>query len=315
MKAVKNKTGLFVLFSLIIAVAVIFFVSQTTLHPQAQTLNSELKSEKFLAETEGSVKNTVSVKSNKSIFTDAAGQNSNYKKGVAWSFGGKAQKGWYLYESLIGQLINSEKNAESEDFAGALANWQKKAGINANGILDETVLSVIIKTWQSNRLKFSGSASADELLTVSASDFWDTARPEDLRKVERETFAAYKKMAAAAIADKTLNLKTDGKGNLAGEEKFLKIISAFRSREHQERLRAASPNSGRAGLAVNSPHFSGRALDIYVGGEPVSTKDENRAVQVKTPVYRWLVKNAGKFGFKPYFYEPWHWEYAPDERK
>ena len=24
----------------------------------------------------------------------------------------------------------------------------------------------------------------------------------------------------------------------------------------------------------------------------------------------WLVQNADKFGFRPYFYEPWHWEYA-----
>ena len=75
--------------------------------------------------------------------------------------------------------------------------------------------------------------------------------------------------------------------------------------------RAASPNSGRAGLATNSPHFTGNALDIYVGGEPVSTKDENRAIQVETPEYKWLVKNASRFGFYPYFYEPWHWEYVP----
>jgi LAS superfamily LD-carboxypeptidase LdcB len=75
-------------------------------------------------------------------------------------------------------------------------------------------------------------------------------------------------------------------------------------------LRRQSPQSGRAGLAVNSPHFSGRALDLYVGGEPVSTRDDNRALQTKTPVYRWLVKNAARFGFQPYFYEPWHWEYC-----
>ena len=26
--------------------------------------------------------------------------------------------------------------------------------------------------------------------------------------------------------------------------------------------------------------------------------------------YRWLVANAGRFGFVPYVYEPWHWEYV-----
>ncbi|HZH32789.1 MAG TPA: hypothetical protein VEY11_18625 [Pyrinomonadaceae bacterium] len=26
--------------------------------------------------------------------------------------------------------------------------------------------------------------------------------------------------------------------------------------------------------------------------------------------YRWPVRNAERFGFRPYFYEPWHWEYC-----
>jgi zinc D-Ala-D-Ala carboxypeptidase len=109
---------------------------------------------------------------------------------------------------------------------------------------------------------------------------------------------------AAAIADPALHLST------GPDERYLKIISAFRPREYQEQLRQQSPSADRAALAVNSPHFTGRALDLYVGGEPVSTKDSNRMIQTRTPVYRWLVQNANKFGFKPYFYEPWHWEYT-----
>ena len=61
---------------------------------------------------------------------------------------------------------------------------------------------------------------------------------------------------------------------------------------------------------MNSPHFTGRAIDLYVGGEPVDTRDPNRALQVETPVYQWLVRNAERFGFRPYCYEPWHWEYV-----
>src|ERR671914_863566 len=117
-------------------------------------------------------------------------------------------------------------------------------------------------------------------------------------------------MVSTGAADPSSGLKVTSTGELAPEEKFLKIISSFRSREHQDRLRQQSPNSGRAGLAVNSPHFTGRALDIYVGGDPVDTKDSNRAIQVNTPAYRWLVRNAERFGFRPYFYEPWHWEYV-----
>ena len=122
----------------------------------------------------------------------------------------------------------------------------------------------------------------------------------ELRQVERNTYTAYKRMVETAMRDLAI----------APGEKYLKIVSAFRSREYQSQLRRQSPQSGRAGLAVNSPHFSGRALDLYVGGEPVSTRDDNRALQTKTPVYRWLVKNAARFGFQPYFYEPWHWEYC-----
>ena len=316
-KIINNKVPFAIVFSSIIAAFAFFLVSQSISKPQAQSLAPQTVGNIISDKTAAiEVKNAASpAPLTKPVFVAAAGQNLNLKNSISWAFGGKSQKGWYLYELLIEETIKTEKSAESEDFADALADWQKSAGLNPTGILDETVLAAFIKTWQSNRLKFAGSASPDELLTVPSTDFWDSTRPDDLRRVEREAYAAYKKMVAAAAADKSLNLKTDGQGNLALEEKFLKIVSAHRSREHQERLRAASPNSGRAGLAVNSPHFSGRALDIYVGGEPVTTRDDNRAIQVKTPAYRWLVKNAAKFGFKPYFYEPWHWEYAPDEKR
>jgi LAS superfamily LD-carboxypeptidase LdcB len=112
-------------------------------------------------------------------------------------------------------------------------------------------------------------------------------------------------MVAAAISDPSL--KPDDHPENAN---YFKIISAFRSREYQEELRRRSPNAGSAGLAVNSPHFTGRALDLYVGGDPVDTNDANRAIQVNSPAYRWLIRNAERFGFRPYFYEPWHWEYV-----
>jgi LAS superfamily LD-carboxypeptidase LdcB len=138
------------------------------------------------------------------------------------------------------------------------------------------------------------------LTRVSASEFFDPERPEDLRYVERQAYAAYKRLLAAVAADLSLD----------SNENWLKIVSAFRSPAYQAQLRKQSPRSGRASLAVNSPHFTGRALDLYVGGEPVSTDDRNRAIQVNTKVYQWLVKNAERYGFYPYFYEPWHWEYC-----
>lgn len=244
------------------------------------------------------------------VYRAAAKQNAILSNSLTWGFGKKNQIGWYLYVPLIQHTIKTEEAADSEKFAGAVVRWQKENGLSPNGIIDRDTLAAFVKFWQSRRLGSSENASEDRLLTVPSSDFYDPSREEELRKIERETYDAYRRMVAAAAKD--LNLKFEN-GALGADEKFLKIISAYRSREYQDSLRRKSPNSGRAGLAVNSPHFTGRALDIYVGGEPVATKDENRAVQIETPAYKWLVKNAEKFGFHPYFYEPWHWEYVPNK--
>jgi len=243
-------------------------------------------------------------------FADAAAQNSLLRNDLTWSFGKKGQRGWYLYDLLIGETFNISHNASSVSFAATIAGWQQQKGLSATGVLDEDSWIALVMQWQANRLKDKTPATPDQLLTAPTSDFYDPSRLDELRQVERNTYAAYKAMLAAAIADPTLKLAHTSPTELASTEKFFKIISSFRSREYQEKLRRESPNAGSAGLAVNSPHFTGRALDIYVGGDPVDTKDANRAIQVNTPVYKWLVKNAERFGFRPYFYEPWHWEYV-----
>ena len=244
-----------------------------------------------------------------SPFAAAADQNGVLRNELSWLFGGKQQRGWYLYDSLIRQTLATQSESSTPDFAAALGDWQKKMSLSPNGIMDEGSFMAMVSQWQNNRIKDRTIAEADQLLTAPLSDFYDPERLIELRQVERNTYAAYKRMVAAAIADPTLKLAHIG-DQLAAEEKYFKIISAFRSREYQEKLRRESPNAGTAGLAVNSPHFTGRALDIYVGGDPVDTRDLNRAIQVDTPVYRWLVRNAERFGFRPYFYEPWHWEYV-----
>ena len=275
--------------------------------PQAEEKAAATPALKPLALVE---KRTAEVKKDTSLFADAATRNTVLKYDLSWAFGGKQQRGWYLYTPLISRLLGAEDEAAGSDFAASLSRWQTGAGLRPSGVLDDETLYRMVSTWQGARLKNKGYATPDELLQAPTSDFYDPSRPDDLRQVERETYAAYKRMVAAAAADPSLNLKVTAAGELAPEEKFFKIVSAFRSREHQAALRAQSPNSGRAGLAVNSPHFTGRALDLYVGGEPVETKDSNRALQVQTPVYRWLVRNAERFGFRPYYYEPWHWEYV-----
>jgi len=244
---------------------------------------------------------------------EPAKRNELLRTDLNWIFGSKPQRGWNLYTLLIGRLIDTKHEPASKNFAAALARWQKKSSLSPSGVLDDATLYKMIAQWQERRIKDRTPAQPGQLLTAPISDFYDPTRAEELRKVERSAYAAYKRLVAAAIAERSLGLARNPKGpkgELAPGEKYLKIISSHRSREYQEKLRRESPNSGTAGLAVNSPHFTGRALDLYVGGEPVDTRDSNRAIQVQTRVYGWLVRNAERFGFRPYFYEPWHWEYV-----
>lgn len=243
-------------------------------------------------------------------FVAAATQNSQLRNELTWTFGGKQQRGWYLYDLLISKTLNTDDGPGTSDFAAAIASWQKRNRLTADGVLDQDAFMRMVSQWQGNRLKQRGYPDPSELVTAPLSDFYDPGRAAEMRQVERNTYAAYKRMIAAAIADPQLNLSNTSRDELAPKEKYFKIVSSYRSREYQDELRRRSPNSGTAGLAVNSPHFTGRALDLYVGGSPVDTTDSNRAIQVNTPAYRWLVRNAERFGFRPYFYEPWHWEYV-----
>ena len=77
----------------------------------------------------------------------------------------------------------------------------KEKGSNADGVLDEDALMAMVSQWQSNRLKNRALATPDQLLTPPTADFYDPSRADELRQVERKTYAAYKEMIAAAIAD------------------------------------------------------------------------------------------------------------------
>jgi len=246
-----------------------------------------------------------------SRFSQSSFENARLRNSLQWSFGGKSQIGWNLYTLLIGETVGSDSPPESAEFAAALSEWQSGSGLPSTGILDLPTLEAFIKTWQSRRQIGTIGPGANQVISAPISDVYDPSRAAKLLQLDREAYAAYKSMIAAAIKDLSADLKLTKNGELAAEEKFLRIVSGFRSPEYQAQLRKREPNAGRGALAKRSVHSTGRAIDIYVGGEPVMTKDANRAIQVQTPVYKWLVENAHRFGFYPYFYEPWHWEYVP----
>lgn len=240
-------------------------------------------------------------------FTFAALKNKDQLSKLAWSFGGKLQNGWSIYVPLISRSLGTEALPDSADFASALADWQAKQGLTASGVLDAETMSRFVSVWQAQRQFRYFLPDADRLISAPIDEFFDQTRSPELLKLDREAYSAYKKMIAAAERDLGHKYRT-GSG-----VKYLTIISAYRSPEYQAALRRKAPNSSRSALAKFSAHSTGQALDIYVGGDPVSTKDANRQLQIETPAYKWLVENASRFGFYPYFYEPWHWEYVPEK--
>jgi len=270
----------------------------------AQSITKTVKSAPVIVKT-SSEKSATNAR-----FLNAATENTKLRSGLAWDFGGRVQNGWEIYEPLIADTLGSNANAGSIEFAAALAKWQASRGLTATGILDEDSLWAMTRYWQSLRLGRSDFPGDEKLLSAPIADFYDSTRDVELLKLERETYAAYKRMIAAASKDLGREIRFTRNGELAAGEKYLRIVSAYRSPEYQAELRRKQPGASRAALAVHSPHNTGQALDLYVGGEPVSTKDVNRLMQIKTPAYRWLVKNARKYGFVNYFYEPWHWEYV-----
>lgn len=304
--------GMVVLFAIGIAVDRFDVIAQNKTESPAASQNASSVPEGGMVRLSARSNSAAEASSKATVtaaFESAALRNSQLQSSLGWTFGGKQQLGWYLYTPLVANLIGAESDGTAGEFAMRLSQWQRQKEVEPTGVLDNTTWSQMISTFQSQRMKNKALPAADQLVTVPVADCYDPSRPEELRKVDSETFAAYKRLVAAASNDPSLGLQVAG-GGLAPNERFLKIVSAYRSQQYQDQLRRNSPNSGRAGLAVHSPHSTGRALDLYVGGEPVDTKDENRALQTRTRVYRWLVKNAAKFGFQPYFYEPWHWEFT-----
>jgi len=314
----RRKTKIRNLFVIVALFAVVGFAFRKTT-TQAENKPSQSSVERPQKAEPGPEKTPVAARSTASVSKRDAGSsldaatksNQQLQTDLEWNFGGKAQHGWTLYTPLISHMINSQDDdVASSEFAQRLLKWQARSGIQPTGVLDSETWSRMITGFQARRLGNHGYANESNLVTIPTSDCYDPDRDEALRRADRETYLAYKHMIQEAAKDSSLGLQIDAAGQLASSERLLKVVSAFRSRDYQEQLRQKSPTSGRAGLAVNSPHFTGRALDLYVGGDPVSTKDDNRALQTRGLVYRWLVKNAARFGFQPYFYEPWHWEYV-----
>src|SRR6266853_6846178 len=102
--------------------------------------------------------------------TEAARKNAVLRRELNWTFGGKPQRGWYIYEPLIKRLINTQQDAASRQFSSAVGRWQEKSGLKPGGIIDEETLYAMIKAWQDARLKDRSVAQPDQLMLAPIAD-------------------------------------------------------------------------------------------------------------------------------------------------
>ncbi|MBA4803186.1 MAG: D-alanyl-D-alanine carboxypeptidase family protein [Brevundimonas sp.] len=230
---------------------------------------------------------------------------------LEWTPFGAAELGWEAYLPLIQHELGTGCAPGSPVFARALAGFQGRHGLPVTGWFDPATFQVFRGLWQERR-PFIMARVRDEPCPeppplnqlgylVAEEEHADRLT----RLLRRDVLDAYRRMVAAARAEVP---------EVAADPELLQIFSGFRDPEADAARCAQQGNCDGLRRAVCSPHRTGAAVDLYVGhlaGLGVDdTSPASRLHMSRGPVYRWLVRNAGRFGFTPYVYEPWHWEWT-----
>jgi hypothetical protein len=243
-------------------------------------------------------------------FVAAAKKNGESIDTLDWAPFGPKEKGWAIYEPLLNQEIGTTCGAGTAVFAQKLADFQTRYHLAPDGVFTPAVFEVFKGVWQERRpfvmLRVQhlcpDAPLAKDLAPVPKAD---ESFDRDDRYLRADAYKAYLQMLAAARAES---------GAIAADPKALTIFSGYRSPESDAARCEIEHNCDGAHRASCSAHRTGTAIDLDVGYIADEHADDattlNRMMQTRTPAYRWLVANAGRFGFVNYAYEPWHWEYV-----
>ena len=241
-------------------------------------------------------------------WTAAAEANAQSLATLAWAPFARPETGWEAYVPLISRETGTDCPPQSEGFAAAFAAWQGARGLVATGLMGEADFLALKADVQARRPFLAVTAAgggcpetADVIATVHAAEslggktVW--ARPSVL--------AAHRTMTAAARAEAP---------QIAEDPRNLMIFSGYRSPTLDAARCEAEGNCDGVARARCSSHRTGLALDLFVGQAEGfgadSTAETSRLALSKTATYRWLLANAGRFGFVNYPFEPWHWEWT-----
>ncbi len=238
----------------------------------------------------------------------AALTNANSLDLLPWSPFGRLEIGWRTYAVMAAREIGSACAPNTPGFAARLASWQGAHHLPGEGTMTVTTLGRMRDLWRSRRpfVAISRQACPDpppisSLVQASASESFGgkiiLLRPRAL--------AAYRAMVAAARSQSRA---------IAADRRLLTVFSAFRSPAYDAARCAAQHNCQGITRASCSAHRTALAVDLYLGSAPGfppdSANDVNRQFLAQSAAYRWLVANAGRYGWVNYPFEPWHWEWT-----
>ena len=244
----------------------------------------------------------------------AARLNAVSLDGPAFDAFGRPERGWAIYAPLIQHEIATRCAPQSPGFAAALATWRVRHGLSPSGRgpsgqLDTAAFAAIKAQWQGRR-PFVALRAAGICPAPPPPDALEAARPQEtlggkVVRLRPRALAAYRRMVAAARSET---------GILDDDPSAFALFSGFRDPAADAARCAAQNNCQGLVRAACSAHRTGLALDLDVGWAPGHMADDsadaNRLYQTRGRPYRWLVRNAARFGFVNYLFEPWHWEWT-----
>jgi hypothetical protein len=238
----------------------------------------------------------------------AAQQNAESLSRLPISPFHRLELGWEVYEPLIAGEIGAQSGADTPAFAAHLAAWQSGHGLSHTGIVDVATVTAMKTIWLARRPFVAASQHTcpapppdASLATVPAAD----AYGGKVMRLRPAALAAYQRMLSAARADVPA---------VRQDARLLTIFSAFRAPAADAMRCARDGDCQGVSRASCSAHLTGLAVDLFLGSAPGfptdSSDDVNRLFLSRGDAYLWLVSNARRFGFEPYPFEPWHWEWT-----
>lgn len=226
---------------------------------------------------------------------------------LAWAPFGRGEVGWEIYAPRVAHEIATACAPATPRFAAALARWQDGHGLRSTGTFDPETFRAMVTRWHRARpfarVNAEGICPGAPPVSTLA-----TARPEESYggktiQLRPGALDAYRRMVAEARAAGVLR-----------RPEALTIFSGFRDPDADAARCARDNNCQGVVRTICSAHRTGLAIDVYIatapGFGPDSSNDANRLAMSRSDVYRWMVANAGRFGFVNYAFEPWHWEWT-----